>query len=62
MNDEEFDQMLEKYAGDNSPRWIEFAKGADIMVQANIDDAPFIHKVTEFAVQSRRPLCRCIVE
>ncbi len=52
MNNEEFDHMLEKYADVTVHVGLNLQKGQRLMVQANIDDAPFVRKVTESAYKA----------
>ena len=52
MNNETFDQLLEKYADVTVHVGLNLRKGQRLMIQALLDDAPFVRKVTESAYKA----------
>jgi len=52
MNNETFDQMLEKYADVTVHVGLNLRKGQRLMIQALLDDAPFVRKVSESAYKA----------
>ncbi len=52
MNDQEFDRMLGRYADVVVKVGLNLRKGQRLSIRANIDDAPFIRKVTESAYKA----------
>src|SRR5215204_3419863 len=52
MNEHEFDQMLAKYADVVVRVGLNLGKGQNLSIRADIEDAPFIRKVTESAYKA----------
>ena len=52
MNNETFDQLLQKYADVTVRVGVNLRKGQRLMIQALLDDAPFVRKVTEAAYKA----------
>lgn len=52
MNNENFEQMLEKYADVTVCVGLNLRKGQRLVIQALLDDAPFVRKVTESAYKA----------
>jgi aminopeptidase len=52
MNENEFDQMLAKYADVVVRVGLNLGKGQNLSIRADIEDAPFIRKVTESAYKA----------
>ncbi|MFT3893474.1 MAG: aminopeptidase [Anaerolineales bacterium] len=52
MNNENFDQMLEKYADVTVRVGLNLRKGQRLVIQALLDDTPFVRRVTESAYKA----------